>query len=341
MIRRWIFSAVFLLCIVRHTPAQTAPASASEKALLERIQELDARLQRAEALIERLMADRPATTVLETSTSLPLPPKSPEVAQSETVQKPARTGPPQELLPNLGQIGAGASFLAGRHLGVFGGSGGSYFQGSVELPLLRLPGGKLAYEFSVGLARQQTSLRLTSNVAQVANLAVLGPGQLVDALRGTGSSPFPVSIQTTSDLSLLNVSPFTLKYRLHLLDRFRIRPYGLLGFGTYVTISSQFSGFGLRPEANLSAEQTALLNSLFGNGAPFGGSLIGGQLAASRELSALGVPSGQGGIDLGILGGAGVDWRLHPRFSLGVEYRFHRFGGFQYSTIAPRGTFHF
>lgn len=341
MIRRWSLSVFFLLWFCNHSLAQQTPTTPSERALLNRIEELDSRLQRAEALIERLLAERPANTLLERSLSSPPPAKNPEVAQSENLPKPPRTAPPQELLPNLGQIGASASFSTGRHFGVYGGSGGSYFQGSVELPLMRVPGGKLAYEFSAGLVRQQNSLRLTSNVAQIANLAVLGPGQLVDALRGSGASPFPVSIQATSDLSLLSVSPFTLKYRLHLLDRFRLRPYGMIGFGTYVSISSQNSQVGLRPEANLSAEQSALLTSLFGNGAPFGGSLIGGQLAASRELSALGVPSGQGGIDLGILGGGGIEWRLHPRFSLGAEYRFHRFGGYQYSTIAPRGSFHF
>jgi hypothetical protein len=351
MIRRWMHIVPFLLCLSHHVLAQQAPPSPTEQALLSKVQDLDARLKRAEALIERLLAERSPSaaaetsalekTLLESTSASPLPPKSAEVARSENVTSSPRVALPQELLPNLGLIGAAASFSAGRHFGVFGGSGGSMFQGSVELPLFNAPGGKFAYEFSAGLLRQQSALRLTSNVAQIANLAVLGPGQLTDALRGSGASPFPVLIQSTSDLSLLSVSPFTLKYRLHSLDRFRLRPYAMVGFGTYVTITSQQSRSGLRRDANLTAEQNALLASLFGNGAPLGGSLIGGQLAAAAELSALGVPSGQGGIDLGILAGAGIDWRIRPRFSLGLDYRIHRFGGFQYSTLSPRGVFHF
>lgn len=346
MIRRWIPSAYLLLCLFNSLPAQETAAAPNPKALLDRIQDLDTRLQRAEALIRELIAERQdgkaASTALEAAVLNPAPKPAPEVTRSQDniPAKPALM--PQELLPNLGQIGAATSFSAGRHLGIYSGSGGSFFQGAVELPLLRAPGGKVLYEFSAGLISQQSPIRITSNVAQVANLALLGPGQLQDALRGIGSAPFPVSINATTDLSLLQVSPFTLKYRFNLLDRFRLRPYALLGFGTYVTISSQNSVSGLRPDANLSPEQIALLRNLFGNGAPFGGSLIGGQIAASPEVSALGIPSGQGAIHIGLLSGAGVEWRIRPRFSLGVDYRFHRLGsGFTYSTIAPRGALHF
>lgn len=342
MIRRWISAAFLLLYLVRSLPAQELAASPHQKALLDRIQDLDTRLQRAEALIRELLAERQAGTSLEAAVRTPAPNPAPEVTRSQESVPAKPTLMPQELLPNLGQIGAATSFSAGRHFGIYSGKGGDFFQGAVELPLLRAPGGKLLYEFSAGLISQQTQIRITSNVAQVANLALLGPGQLQDALRGIGSAPFPVSINSTSDLSLLQVSPFTLKYRLNLLDRFRLRPYALLGFGAYVTISSQNSVSGLRPDANLSPEQIALLRSLFGNGAPFGGSLIGGQIAASPELSTLGVPSGQGAIHIGLLTGAGIEWRIRPRFSLGVDYRFHRLGsGFTYSTLAPRGALHF
>jgi len=52
---------------------------------------------------------------------------------------------------------------------------GQFFGGFIDLPLFepsRLHG-KIAYEISVGMSQSQTTFQTTSNVAQVANLAVL------------------------------------------------------------------------------------------------------------------------------------------------------------------------
>ncbi|MBM3760843.1 MAG: hypothetical protein FJW36_11410 [Acidobacteria bacterium] len=321
---------VFLLTLVIASCLQAA----TQEETLQRIRDLEARLERAEALIRQLMEAR--TPSLET----PAPASAPEVRKSETAIAPDRM--PQELLPNLGLIGATSSFSAGTHSGPYSSARGNYFAGSVSLPLAKAPAGQLLYEFSAGLSQSSTNLNVTSNVAQVANLAVLGPGLLNDALRGTGAAPFPVQIQTKSDIDLLQVVPFALKYQTSMLNRWRLRPYVIAGLGLYVTISNQNSLTGLRPDANLPAELRAALNALFGNGAPFGGSLIGGQITAARELTALGIPSGQGGITPGFQTGGGIEWRMRPRFSWGLDLRWNKLSnGANFYTIAPRGSFHF
>ena len=324
------------LCITYTTTAS------AQDATLQRIQELELRLERAEALIRHLMEKTSPTPVLESIMEKPQPISAPEVLRSQTQPSSNARQMPQELLPNLGQIGATSSFAIRTHSGPYSGGRGTYFSGAVSLPLMKAPGGQLLYEFSAGLTQSESSLRLTSNVAQVANLAVLGPGALTDALRGTGAAPFPVIIDTRSNLDVLQVLPFTLKYQSTRLARWKLRPYATLGFGLYVTISNQTTLTGLRSDANLPPELKAALATLFGNGAPFGGALIGGQITAARELTALGIPSGQGGISPGFQTGTGLEWRWKPRFSWGVDLRWNRLnGGANFYTIAPRGSFHF
>ena len=312
-------------------------ASAQEDTL-QRIRDLEQRLARAEALIAQLLERQPAPTPIETVA--PATPTTTEVAQSQSLT--STRGMPQELLPKLGLIGASSNFTAGIHSGPYGGARGSFFSGGVALPLASAPGGQLLYEFSAGLSSSDTRLNVTSNVAQVANLAVLGGSQLTDALAGTGAAPFPVRIDTRSQLQLLQVTPFGLKYQNTALNRWRLRPYAVLGFGLYVTISNQTSLTGLRADANLPPELRNALNTLFGNGAPFGGALIGGQLTAARELTALGIPSGQGGISPGFQTGGGIEWRWKPRFSWGIDWRWNRLSnGASFYTLAPKGSFHF
>jgi hypothetical protein len=303
-----------------------------------RIRDLESRLAKAEALLAQLTSTG-APAIAPSIASVPAPVPAPEV---ERAQRQPMQSAPQELLPTLGQIGAGASFSAGVDTGAYGKNRGSFFGGAVELPLLRLPGGRLLYEFSAGLSRSRTNIRITSNVAQVANLAVLGPGGINDAIAGTGAAPFPVNVAAQSNVSLLQVSPFTMKYKYTGWDRFRLRPYVTVGFATYVTISNQTTATGLRSDANLSPELRAALQALFGTGAPFGGALIGGQIAGARELTERGIPSGQGGIRIGLQTGGGIEWRVLPRFTWGIDARWNRLdGGATFWTIAPRGTLRF
>jgi hypothetical protein len=298
----------------------------SQQEALQRIAELEARLARAEALIEQLMARTAApATVVEEMRAKPAIEARPEVLASQT--PPARQSLPQELLPNSGPYATGR---------------GSFLGGSVALPLMRAPGGQLLYEFSAGLTRSSGDLRVRSNVAQVANLAVLGASGLNDALLGTGAAPFPVDVDTRSRVDLLQVLPFGLRYQARGLERWQLRPYLVAGLGLYVTLSTQTTLTGLRSNATLPPELTRALNGLFGTGAPFGGALIGGQITAARELTNLGLPSGQGGLTPGLQTGAGIELRLRSRFSLGADIRWNRLGnGVNFLTVAPRSSFHF
>lgn len=313
--------------------------SATQEEALRRIAELEARLARAEALIEKLLSEKELPAI-EVARATPAPVAAPEVVASQT--PPAREGMPQELLPTLGQIGASASFLAGGQSGAYGTRRGTYFGGSVNLPLRKLPGGLLLYEFSAGLNRSLGDLTVTSNVAQVANLAVLGPGGLNDALTGTGAAPFPVRFATVSAVDVLQVVPFGFKYQARALERWRLRPYVNAGLGLYVTISNQQTQLGVRREANLPAELRSAVEGLFGNGAPFNGALIGGQITAANEVAGRGLPSGQGGLNPGVQLGGGLEWRAAPRLSIGVDFRWNRLSnGVGFVTLAPRTSFHF
>ena len=311
-----------------------ATAANTQDETMQRIRDLEERLAKAEALIQQLMARAAAPPVVESAASIVAPVAAPEVSRSERQTMTGERGMPQELLPNLGLIGASSSFSAGIHTGPYSSGRGTYLSGGVSLPLMKAPGGQLLYDFSAGLTRSDSQLTITSNVAQVANLAVLGPGLLTDALQGTGAAPFPVQVSSRSKVDVLQVIPFGLKYQNASLSRWRLRPYVVAGFGLFVTISNQTTLTGLR--------NAPALNALFGNGAPFGGALIGGQIAAAKELTALGLPSGQGGISPGFQTGGGIEWRVKPRLSWGLDMRWNKLGnGANFITIAPRGAFHF
>lgn len=118
----------------------------SQQEALQRIAELEARLARAEALIEQLMARTAApATVVEEMRAKPAIEARPEVLASQT--PPARQTLPQELLPNLGLIGAIASFSSGVNSGPYATGRGSFLGGSVALPLMRAPGGSCSMSF--------------------------------------------------------------------------------------------------------------------------------------------------------------------------------------------------
>lgn len=319
-------SAVLLAGVVTGAVAQ--PADDRDA----RIAELEARVVRLETLIGQL------TNTTETApfrgepesglVSSPTP--TPDLTTPTDASQPAPGGGlPQELLPRLGKIGATASLSAGLHSGPFGSSSGPYLGGSIDLPLFEAPGGRVHYEFSAGLGRSETSLRVTSNVAQVANLAVLantrpggGAANLEAALTGRAPAPYAVEYDTRSRLQVLRVVPFGLKYVATGLDRLRLRPYAAAGLLLSVAITNQHTD----PDSS----------------APFGGALIGGQLAAASELQSRGVPSGQGGVDWGLDVGGGLEWRARAGLSLGLDVRFNRLtNGQSFVTAATRAGMHF
>jgi hypothetical protein len=325
------------------TPGWAQPDGAAAKRIAE-LEERVARLERALAqLTEARASDETAKSILA---DLPAP-AAPAPAASE--RNPPAAGLPQELLPNLGKIGAATSFFAGLHSGPFSLGRGSYFGGAIELPLRRAPGGRLLYEISLGLSRSTTATTVTSNVAQVANLAALatlnpsgGVANINAAVNGSGAAPFPVTVRADTALQLLQVTPFALKYVNTRADRFRLRPYAMAGLGTYVTISNQTAATGLRADADLPPELRQAFANLFANRAPFGGALIGGQLGQARELTERGVPAGQGGIEIGLQTGGGLEWRMSRTLSLSVDVRWNRLAnGAAYWNTATRWGWHF
>ena len=313
----------------------------------QEIQQLKERLQLVEDTLQTLMRDRAAAAPVAALTPSPASvPTYVNVAKREVT--------PPELVPEIGKIGAEVGIQLNGSSNPYHLNAGTDVAGFIDLPLFDKPDwlhGKISYEISIGLSQSKTSFTTTSNVAQVANLAVLnalypngGTQNIVDAVTGTGTAPFPVTSLTQTNMKLLQVVPFSFKYTTTALDRFRLRPYALLGFGTYVTIHSQTPfNTGVRLDANLPPAVVALVNQIYGGQAPFGGPLVAGQISESPELEARGLPGGHGNIDLGWLAGGGVEWRLNRSFSLGFDGRWNRIAGAPgaLTTYGTRLGFHF
>jgi hypothetical protein len=336
--------------------ASLSPAAGQDQdthihdACQERLKELEARVAQLEKLIARL-------TPAEAALSLPAP-------AAENRQPPGpkiRAGyqPPPELVPEVGKIGAEVGLIVGGSSNPFQLNRGMFTAGFIDLPLFDKPEwlhGKISYEISVGLSESNTTFNTTSNVAQVANLAVLntlnptgGLQNVVAAVSGTGAAPFPVVTSTVTRLRLLEVVPFSLKYTSTALDHWRLRPYAVLGFGTYVTIHSQNpargtpASYGVRPDADIPPSILATVNSLFGGTAPFGAPLVAGQISQAPELVARGLPGGNGNIDIGLHTGAGIAIRLNRNFSLGFDVRYNQIAGSNggFTTFGSRIGVHF
>jgi hypothetical protein len=272
---------------------------------------------------------------------------------------PVHRAMPPELIPEIGKVGAEVGLLGGGSSNPFALSKGMYAGGFIDLPLFDQPSwlhGKVSYEILVGMSESQTTLKSTSNVAQVANLVILdtlnptaGLNNVVAAVSGTGPAPFPVTTTNVTLLRLLQVVPFAFKYTTTRFDRWGLRPYGVLGFGTYVTIHNQNPGRGptptngVRPDATLPPAVLAEVNDLFGGKAPFGGPLVAGQISQSAELEARGLPGGHGNMDFGLHVGGGFEYRVSPLVSLGFDARFNKITGSRggFTTFAPRVGFHF
>jgi hypothetical protein len=332
------------------------PAPAHD-ACERRIRELEQRLTRVETALERLTARGTADRFVASALAAPA---ASQPAKSESLPRlssPAFEMPP-ELVPQIGKIGAEVGLLLSGATSPFKLNSGQFFAGFIDLPLFeptRLHG-KISYEISVGMSQSKTTFTTTSNVAQVANLAVLntlnpngGLQNVTAAVTGTGAAPFPVKTSNLTRLRLLQVVPFAFKYTSTAFDRWRMRPYGLIGFGTFVTIHSQNPArgtpptFGVRPDANVPPEILGAVNSLFGGQAPFGGPLVAGQISQAPELEARGLPGGHGNLDFGLQTAVGVEMRLNRNFSLGFDARFNKIAGTygSFRTVGTRLGFHF
>jgi hypothetical protein len=319
-----------------------ADAASDYKQEVKRLQE---RVDLLEAKMEILLAAR-----LPALTTAPTPERTQNVVLPP-IRARRETAPP-ELVPEIGKIGAQVGFILSGSANPFHLNNGQDAAGFIDLPMFEPKAlhGKIGYEIRIGLSQAKTKFPTTSNVAQVANLAaltVLNPANpiqnTVDSLNGTGSAPFPVTSVTETRSKILQVVPFSLKYTATGLDRFRLRPYAVLGFGLYVTIHNQLPLVsGVRPDSTLPADQLALVKQVFGGTAPFGGPLVGGQISQSQELEARGLPFGAGNIDFGLHTGGGVEVRLSRSLSLGFDGRYNRLsGGQSLGTFGTRIGFHF
>jgi outer membrane protein with beta-barrel domain len=216
-----------------------------------------------------------------------------------------------ELLPDIGLIGAQVGIAVGASWNPFEVGRGIQAAGYVDLPLARVGGGKLSYEILVGLSNARSEpFIITDQIAFVANLAAGASREA--ALAGPPEAPFPVRREVRTELRLLQVSPFGLKYTLRRLGSERLRPYVGAGLDFAVTITNQ------DPVADESLE--------FRGTAPFDAPLIGGAVAQAPELEERGYPTGQGNIDFGFHAGGGMEVRVARRLSVNVEYRFTAIG---------------
>jgi hypothetical protein len=231
-----------------------------------------------------------------------------------------------ELLPELGKIGAQVGVLGAWTSNPYEVGAGYEVGGYVDLPLVGAPGGKLSYEMLVTLSHGRSDpFVITDPIAYVANLA--SGASPPDALAGPPKAPFPVRRSVRTDLNVLQVSPFALKYTIKSFDRARLRPFLYAGLDLVVVISRQ------DPEADESLQFTGT--------SPFDDPLIGGLVAQAPELAARGLPTGQGNLEIGGHAGGGFEVRLSRTLSLNLDYRFTGIGGTSHHLHAVGGAFGF
>lgn len=349
----WRLLGVLSLAGIMATPGRCAVDGHEE--CDRKIAALETRVAQLEAMVEKLAAKQGLNAEAAGVAVASAPPAPTPVAAP--VEKSFEM--PPELVPQIGKIGAEVGVVISGAGSPYHLNSGSFGGGFIDLPLFDRPAwihGKISYEILVGLARSSTQMTTTSNVAQVSNLAVLtalNPGQplqnLTAALNGTGAAPFPVKTNVETQMSLLEVVPFSFKYTTNLFDRWRLRPYAVLGWGTYVTIHDQnpargaAPSYGVRPNADLPPAILQTLTQEFGGTSPFGAPLVAGQIGQSPELEALGLPSGHGNIAFGLHSGAGVELRLSRSFSLGFDAEFNRIAGAPglLTTYGTKLGFHF
>jgi hypothetical protein len=216
-----------------------------------------------------------------------------------------------ELLPDLGRIGSEVGILAGPSWNPYDVGGGFHLGGFIDLPLTRVPGGKLSYQIFIAFSDAKSDPFVTTNpIAFVANLAA--GASPADALAGPPAAPFPVRREVTTRLHLLQVAPFALKYQLQTLDHLRLRPYFGVGLDFLVVITRQ--------------DPVRDLSQIFTGTSPFDDALIASLIAQAPELTARKVPTGQGNMEVGGHALAGMEIRVSRGLSLNLEYRFTQIG---------------
>jgi len=226
----------------------------------------------------------------------------------ETTQPPPAPGKPGavdplELLPAIGRIGAEVGLHGGWSKNPYALGSGAQGAGFINLPLKKLGNGVLSYQIALRFARSTSDpITITNPIAFVANLAATGRGDV---------GPFPYRRSVRSVGSIFLVEPFGFKYALHSFGRFR--PYLVAGVGVGVVITK---------EQPLSNDSLAFTGT-----SPFDADLIAGLVAQSKELDALGRPTGQGNIEVAGHGGLGFEYRLSPGLSFQADYRFTRLSG--------------
>jgi opacity protein-like surface antigen len=239
------------------------------------------------------------------------------LASPALAQEPAAGPPPsgttvepggaaRELLPDIGKIGAEVGLAFGASWNPYETGSGVVGGGFVDLPLRRAPGGKLSYEILLTLSDATSPpFTITDPIAIVANLAF--GASLPAAIAGPPAAPFPVRREVSTRLRVLQVSPFGLKYAITRFDDARLRPYVAAGLDLAVVISRQ------DPERDESL--------VFAGQPPFDDPLIAGLVAQAPELTARGLPTGQGNTAFGFHVGGGIEVRLSKGLSLNADYR--------------------
>ena len=243
---------------------------------------------------------------------------------------------PRELLPDIGQIGAEVNLFVGGAQNPYKSRRGFFAGGSIDLPLRRVPGGKLSYEILVTLQKSKTNIQVTSPVFALVNSALnreLGNPPSVNNL----FNPLPITNPAEERSTILTVVPASLKYTVMAFDRYRFRPYVVAGLGTYVSLSTQnLKTFDASRYVAIPSV-AALLNRLLQ------GPLIGGLAPAAPELRDRGIGQGQGDLRFGVNFGAGFEIRVAPKMSFGIDYRVNKIAGRNstYQTLAFKQAFHF
>ena len=255
----------------------------------------------------RLRIARVALAVLLGASEQPLFAQAPQGPPPPSLGATDTGAAVHELLPGIGKIGAEVAIFGGASWNPYSIGQGGELGGLIDLPLAKAPGGKLSYEIFIGLSLATSDpFTITDSIAFVANLATGASRQA--ALQGPPLAPFPVTREVRTRMRLLHLSPFALKYTLTRWDAARIRPYLNAGLDFLVVLTREEP---LRDES-----------LLFNGTAPFDDPLIAGLLAQAPELTARGVPTGQGHFQLGGHAAVGFELRLSKGLSLNLEYRF-------------------
>ena len=197
-----------------------------------------------------------------------------------------------ELLPDIGRIGAQVGAFGGASVNPYGVGLGTQLGGFIDLPLARNRSGRLSYQIHLALSRGSSDpFTITDPLAVLANRAA--GASAADALAGPPRAPFAVRRSVRTRLDLLQVSPFGLKYTVTRFDARRLRPYVAAGVDVAVVMSEH-------PAADDGT-------NVFQGTAP--------------EIQDLGLPQGQGNVELGAHAAFGVETRVSRALSVNGEYR--------------------